>query len=134
MQFRPESVLGPGLGGTVGSVSNLYFIFVGEGGAAWSGRHNLTCRVPTLRILLPIHATSCTGEMHLLLEWSLAVPFFGLMVQRYTKPSLGSPKEHSQRESRENARQWTPKVWSVRHASGEMVDSGAVEKMRIRGL
>jgi hypothetical protein len=78
---------------------------------------------------------SRTNEVHLLAEWSLADPFFRLIVQINKNPSFGFPSVAKYCESGLNARLRTPNVCSIkidRGTSGRA--SLAVEKSRTRGL
>jgi hypothetical protein len=73
--------------------------------------------------------------VHLLVEWSLADPFFRLIDQMKRNPSFGLPRVAKYCESGLNARLQTPNVCSLRMERGTSGKaSRAVENIRTRGL
>ena len=134
IQFLPENAFGTGLADGISyPLISSGLPLVGEAGSG-SSRQTLTCRIPTLMTLVPIHAISWTLETHLLLACNLAEPFFEIDHKKI-KPSLILPSEQSHRESAEKATDRTPKLLcSLRVVSG--VSSGASsakEKILILG-
>ena len=133
-QLRPGRILCKLLGvlGDSGPDSSLS---AEEVAAQPSTRQTLTCLVPTVTMLLPIHTIWQMLLVHLLLECNAAAPFLLLMAQTYRKPSLAAPKLARNCEFGLNATDRRPKVWSGRQVSGASdEDSFEVENISTRGL